>query len=457
MPRVHMGLLLAAGLVNAMAPVMRAPSRAVPSSPDGVLRCTMAPAKSKLLLRIDRDTTLTYSLVAAPALSYSGVQPSAYDSLLAGPDTPMPAARVSLLQVDLATRAELRAHGVSDTLHVAYIRAAPYRADCRTIRYIDSVPWVVPGDTGFARATLAPREAWLNNIPVFVISAAWDYPFPRQSASLQWYAPTGRRASAREMYSFVTAVEAGNNESGLMSLYDSASRERALTWARTYPVAAETEPIRRTISQGVLVNDIQTVRNTPSRLRGTYRVTMTSGTTRVQWVFRTVTSAAYSWTEIDTARTTASIVANPHVSGTRLVGYAASSTDSLPLETPRGSAMRTIPLVWMSTTNRPSAAGDDTARTFHGELMFKRTAAPEAIWDALDPFVPAPSAIDSLAIARLAAMNNRRPRAEEQPRIPMTWTVDQNGVVRGTKIVAPGEQPLDVVVELISSVAYSSR
>lgn len=451
---VRLGVLLAAVTISpAVQLVAGNPSTGTwPGSE--IFRCTMAPAKSKLLLRIDRDTTLPNASAAFTAMSYSGVPRSAYDSLLAKPDTPMPAARVSLLQADSATRAELRALGVADSVRVAYIRAAPYRADCQTIRYTDSLPWVVVGDTGFARAQLTPREQWVNSVPVFVIRAVWEYPFPRQAASIQWYAPLARRVSASAMYSFESTVASGESADGLYTRDDNGSRAKALAWARANPEEAEGEPIRQTIRQSVLMKDMALVRKTPSRLRGTYRVTMTSGPTQVQWVFRTVSTAAYSWSQLDSARSTASVVANPHVAGTRLVGYAADSIAILPADLPRGSAMRTVPLVWVSTTNRPSATGDDTARTFQGELMFRRTAAPVAIWDALDAYVSAPSTSDSIAIARIAAMNNRSPREEQQPRIPMTWSVDQNGVVRGTSIAVHGERRLEVVVEMVNSVAY---
>lgn len=140
----------------------------------------------------------------------------------------MPAARVSLLHADSATRAELRALGVADSVLVAYIRAAPYRADCQTIRYTDSLPWVVVGDTGFARAQLTPREQWVNSVPVFVIRAVWEYPFPRQAASIQWYAPLARRVSASAMYSFESTVESGESVAGLFTRDDNGSRTKAL-------------------------------------------------------------------------------------------------------------------------------------------------------------------------------------------------------------------------------------
>ena len=297
-------------------------------------------------LRIERDTTLPFASVEAVVYSSSSVPRGDYDTVLARRGTPMPAARVTLMQVDSATRANLRELGVADRLRTAFIRAAPYRADCRPIRYLDSVPWVVTGDTGFARAQLAPREFWIGEVPVFVIAAVWEYPFPRQSASIAFYGPTSRRVSASAMFDFVNTVEPGRSSRGLLT-GDTSSRTRAIEWALANPVEAEGEPIRRDIRQGVLLHDMDAVRNVPSRLRGTYSVTMSHGLTRVQWVFRTRNTSMYSWGDRDSARSTASILANPHVVGTRLVGYAADSIEALSDGDPfgqRSGGRRDLPL-----------------------------------------------------------------------------------------------------------------
>jgi hypothetical protein len=138
------------------------------------------PGATLMLLRVERDTTLPISPVQARVMSYSSVPSSAADSLLAGGGTLMPAARVRLLQVDSATRQVFVGAGLTDEQPSAFIRAEPYRADCRIIRWTDSVPWVQRGDTGYARATLAPREDWIGGVPVLVIRDVWNYPYPRQ-------------------------------------------------------------------------------------------------------------------------------------------------------------------------------------------------------------------------------------------------------------------------------------
>ena len=57
----------------------------------------------------------------------SGVRPGPADSNLATPSTPMPAARVHILQMDSATRRILTANGITNDQPTALIRAAPYR------------------------------------------------------------------------------------------------------------------------------------------------------------------------------------------------------------------------------------------------------------------------------------------------------------------------------------------
>ena len=100
------------------------------------------------------------------------------DTLLVKPATPMPAGRVRLLQLDSATRAMLAGAGIADSQPVAFIRAAPYRADCRTIRWTDTIPFVVRGEVGYVRATLAPREQWVGAVPVLRRPRWLELPVP---------------------------------------------------------------------------------------------------------------------------------------------------------------------------------------------------------------------------------------------------------------------------------------
>ena len=48
-------------------------------------------------------------------------------------------------------------------------RAAPCGVDCGTLRWTDTVPFVIRGRRGYMRATLTLREHWIGNTPVLII------------------------------------------------------------------------------------------------------------------------------------------------------------------------------------------------------------------------------------------------------------------------------------------------
>lgn len=128
--------------------------------------CSLEPAPTIALLQVERDTTLPYAPARATPLSYSGVRQSPGDSLLVMPGDPMPAARVRMMRIDSATRRTLTAAGVTDSQPAAFIAAAPYRADCRTIRYTDRPTRpandsrvVLPGELMF-HMDAAPEPLW---------------------------------------------------------------------------------------------------------------------------------------------------------------------------------------------------------------------------------------------------------------------------------------------------------
>lgn len=105
--------------------------------------CSLVPGRTLALVHVKRDTTLPLAPWAARPMACSDVRTGPSDSLLATASTLMPAARVRLLQVDTATRAALVAAGIGDREPTVLLRAAPYRADCRTIRWTDTIPFVV--------------------------------------------------------------------------------------------------------------------------------------------------------------------------------------------------------------------------------------------------------------------------------------------------------------------------
>ena len=259
-------------------------------------RCTIQPERSLLLMHVERDTTLPHAEVEGEFMSASGVRRGPHDSLLAVQGTPMPGARVRLLQVDSSTQAMLRAARITDPRPLAFIRAAPYRADCRTIRWSDSLPWLERGDTGYARATLAPPSQWIAGTPVFIIRNTWYYPYPRQRA-LAYDVPADRPlASANAMYSLNVLLEAGGQLMRDFAINtDTASRRRVLEWTRSHLIDAELEPIRQLVRRAILSPDWETVRRMPSRLRGSYAVTMEADGTRGTWYFRTEHRPRSSW------------------------------------------------------------------------------------------------------------------------------------------------------------------
>ncbi len=414
-------------------------------------RCTMVAAPAQLLLHVEQDTTLPFVSGGRYAMSYSSVRPGTHDTLLALAGTPMPAARVRLLRLDSTTRAALHAAGVPDSMPEAFIRAAPYRADCATIRYTDSVPWTVAGDTGYARATLTPRDQWVHGRPVFVISNTWSYPYPRQRGVAPYGTPpTQPLAPARTVFDLMTRIAsepASPSRSGIAG--DSAARATALIWARTHAADAELEPLRTTIRNTVLATDRERLMQMPSRLRGSYEVTLQAGGTTETWFFRTTERPSYSWRDLDTNRTTADVVATPYVGGYQLIGYAAPTRDSLVLTAPRGMETRNAALVWLASTDRPTAPGNTSARVLRGELQFRRRAAPPTVWDALDGWVPPLGPMERLQLSRFPPI----PRENEQPALLITLHIDSDGAVRADTTLVRGGVELRVQVRQLDTVS----
>jgi hypothetical protein len=413
-------------------------------------RCTLAPGTTVALVHIDQDTTLASAPSGAQWMSASGVRPGPLDSLLATPSTQMPAARVRLLDLDANTRAALAAHGITDRQPVAFLRAAPYRADCRPIRWTDTVPFVKRGEAGFVRATLAPREAWINGVPVLVIPDAWNYPYPHRRGGVYGAATTLPSASAEAMFSITRALDVPPARTeGERIIADSMRRARAVAWARENPLAAETEPPRTLVRRAILDADWAVAQRNQSRLRGTYRVTLESGSDRGIWFFRTHERPGYSWVGLDSVQSTASLLASPHIQGYRLVGYAGPRPDSLPEQTLRGRER--VPMIWLATVDRPTAAGNDDRLVLPGILEFTLAASPERFWNDLETLVARPTAADS---AMLARMNfPPRPRGDQQPRIPLTIRLDRRGGIRGDTTITVNGRSLRVLVERMDTLA----
>jgi hypothetical protein len=438
-PMFTIAMMAAVAMPVSTAPHLRA---------DGRL-CTLRPGTTLALIRVEQDTTLPFARADVEMMSGSGVRPGPGDSLLATASTLMPAARVRVLQLDSSSRAILASNGVNASQPIAFIRAAPYRADCKTVLWTDTAQFAARGDVGYVRATLAQRDEWIDGVPVLVIPEVWNYPYPRRRALAFGVARNVQLAPAEAIFSLNSVLEMPRTlDMAARLIADSARRTRAIAWAVANPRAAELEPARTMLRRAVLEPDWDVARSLASRLRGTYRVDVEVGGERSTWFFRTHDRPGYSWNAGDSLQTTAQLLASPHVLGYRLVGYAAAFRDSIPGANVNGPVR--VPLVWLATTDRPTAAGNDTRRVLSAVLEFTLAATPERLWNDLEAFIPPSSAIDSAFAARL---NRPIPRAQKQPRIPLTIRLDARRGIRGDTTLLVGARALRVAIERVDTLS----
>ena len=412
----------------AMMGAALAVATAQPNLLDARARCTLMPGTAHVLLRVEQDTTLPYAMSGTSPMSYTVAPRSPADTFRAVAGTPMPAARVRLLALDSITRARFAANGITDSQPTAFIRAAPYGADCGTLRWTDTVPFAIRGEVGYVRATVASRDQWIGNAPVFIIPDAWNYPYPRRGRP---YSVSGAvpLASAEAMFGLQSILDEPlrstptTPETRLAS--DSARTARVFAWARAHVADAEREPLRTTIRNVVLNADWQVAQRAPSRLRGTYRVELDADGARYTWYFRTQRQLAYRWQAAELQRSTAQLLESPHVAGYSLVGNASLSLNSMAADTNTRNGQRR--LVWLYANDRPTTANNDTVRLLRGQLEFMLGAAPEPAWSALEPFAPPISALDSVMLARMGRLLARR---DKQPRLALTLRLDARGDIR---------------------------
>ncbi len=427
------------------------PLRSPPTSSATGALCSLLPAPTIALLRVERDTTLPLTPIRASPLAYSGVRQSPADSILVAPGDPMPAAHVRLLRMDSLTRQSLTADGVTDSLPAAFITAAPYRADCRTIRYMDTIPFVVPGDVGFVRATLLPSEHWIDGTPVLVIRQVWNYPYPHRRGIAFAAAPGAPLAPAEAMYGLTLTLETPRRLDADARREAALARQgRAISWAKENAAAVELEPARSMLRGAILEPDWEAARRLPSRLRGTYRVQFELSDTREAWYFRTHDKPGYRWDRADSLQTIAALVELPTIPGYRLVGLAAAYLDSLPNVYPRGAVRG--PLIWLGSSDRLTTPGNDSLRALDAELMFHMGAVPESLWNALQDLIPPPSARDS---AFMAQVNRPIEPARLQPRIPLTLHFDSLGGVRADTSLSTRSGTLRMMLERVDTLAIA--
>ena len=409
--------------------------------------CTRVPGTTLALIRVEQDTTLPFAPMRDQLISASGVGAGPMDSLLATPSTLMPAARVRVLQLDSSTRVSLAAQGINASQPIVFIRAAPYRADCKTIRWQDTARFVVRGEIGYVRATLAQRDEWIDGVPVLVIPDAWNYPYPRRRALALRATPDAPLAPAEAIFSLSSVLDMPRPSSMAARITsDSVKRIRAIAWANANARAAELEPVRTMLRRAVLDPDWAVVAKVPSRIRGTYRVDVERGRERSTWFFRTDDRPGYPWNAGDSLQTTAALLKSPHVLGYQLVGYAGDSRDSIPETMGRVRP----PMVWLATTDRPTAPDNDARRALAAILEFTLNATPEKFWNDLESFVLPLSVLDSTIMAR---MNRPRPRGEKQARIPITVSLDARGGIRADTTLRVGTRALRLIVERVDTLS----
>jgi len=284
-------------------------------------------------------------------------------------------------------------------------------------------------------------------VPVLVIPDAWNYPYPRRRGLAFPVHPDVPLAPAAAMFSLNAVLEMpAPGSAGARVSADSARRTRAIAWARANPAPAELEPARTLVRHAVLDPDWEVAERVPSRLRGNYRVDLEVEGERSTWFFQTRDRPGYGWRGPDSLQTTAAMLASPYVSGYRLVGYAKSPGSPSALPTGR----RGVPLVWLATTDRPTAPGNGARRVLSGALEFTLNAAPERLWNNLEALVPRASAMDSALWAR---MNFSIPRSQKQPLIPLTIRLDGRGGVRADTTLIVGGRALRVVLRRLDTLS----
>lgn len=412
---------------------------AKPNALDARARCSLMPGSTHALLRVEQDTTLPYGGTGASALSYTVAPRSAADTFRAVAGTPMPAARVRLLALDSATRALFAANGITDSQPTAFIRAAPYGADCGTLRWTDTVPFAIRGEVGYVRATLAARDQWIGNAPVLIIPDAWSYPYPRRGRPYG-VSTSEPLASAEAMFGLQSVLDEplhstpGTPDARVAS--DSARITRVTAWARAHAADADLEPLRSTIRNAVLSPDWQDARRAPSRLRGTYRVEIDADGAPYTWYFRTQPQLAYRWQAAEVQFSTAQLLESPHIAGYSLVGNSAASLGAVNVN--KGDSIEQRTLMWLYAVDRPTTAGNDTVRVLRGQLAFILSGAPEGAWSALEPFAAPLSVPDSMMLAR---MGRTLGRGDKQPKLPLTLRLDARGDIRAdTTFVREGHR-----------------
>jgi hypothetical protein len=94
--------------------------------------------------------------------------------------------------------------------------------------------------------------------------------------------------------------------------------------------------------------------------------------------------------------------------------------------------------------------GNDTRRSLAGFLEFSLGAVPEALWAALDAFVPPMNPLDSMMMLQL---NRTIPRDQRQPVLPLTFRLDGRGGVLADSTIATRGRAIRVKLERLDTVS----
>lgn len=383
-------------------------------------RCELAPAESRAVVRVERDS-LAHVSMAGEFAAPRGQVVALADFRYADSSTLLPTARVRLLRMDSAMRAALVAAQVRDSAPMAYMQARPFAGDCRLIAWPDSTPWVRVGEDGYVEGTLAPRAQWIDDRPTLLVHDALSFPYPRRYlASISWPRPTVMRrgpfASIDAFFSFremrararvaLMQWRRGKPMVEINAENGSILREHTLTWARANVADAARAPLDDAIRQEVLSTQSQRFGEHLSRVRGTYEVQFTAlhfttansvADTVVRWWMRTADVPLSRWIELDSARSVADVVTHPYAAGYVLPAHTHVDRESLrvrgPLFVPGATA-------WLSVGDRVTQPEGDTASVLLAQLRFRLGSVPERWWSVLQPYVPSEHPVDSMMRAR---------------------------------------------------------
>jgi len=367
-----------------------------PRNASSALRCTMVEGPLAMLGVVADTLQRPLVSVQAQAMSASyGLPPGPGAEWT--PESPMPTAVVRVSGLNPAARDSLAALGVTDATPTVVVQARPYGADCRTLLWTDSQPWVVPTDAPqyFSSLQLAPRQAWIDGRPTFVVQGGWQTPYPQRLSGLAaglMAPPTYRELAAPLTRDSLLPA-------ATMFSYDSAVRragprqppavDDVLAWARANRAAADREPMRSRIKRALLNADLERARPMTSAFAGTWQLLVRRDDEVWGADFRTRAYPQSVW--YDDEVSVLELIDGAGITGYSLSAYGAGPDGALPTDwrvAMRPSAPGVRPATFtLAVADRITAVASSPPDEMRGELRFQRRSVPEAMWSVLDPWV----------------------------------------------------------------------